>query len=142
MGLRTPTHRSHLDMLRYHQHTGHRRHCPPLHSDIRSNSQDQSGRSGLNTVNRRWCLPAKRRALGVVRKYKQRRPAQDSLLSQASTPINMPLCASTGPVLLRCCQHRTSTGPVLATNGMFKLYCVYMNLAAHAIPIACGTSFH
>ena len=31
----------------------------------------------------------------------------------------MPLCASTGPVLGRCCQHRTSTGPVLATNGMF-----------------------
>ena len=34
-------------------------------------------------------------------------------------PINMPLCASTGHVLGRCCQHRTSTGPVLATNGMF-----------------------
>ena len=31
----------------------------------------------------------------------------------------MPLCASTGPVLGRCCQHRTSTGPVLVTNGMF-----------------------
>ena len=31
----------------------------------------------------------------------------------------MPLCASTGPVLGRCCQHQTSTGPVLATNGMF-----------------------
>ena len=31
----------------------------------------------------------------------------------------MPLCASTGPVLGRYCQHRTSTGPVLATNGMF-----------------------
>ena len=34
-------------------------------------------------------------------------------------PIIMPWCASTGPVLGRCCQHRTSTGPVLATNGMF-----------------------
>ena len=34
-------------------------------------------------------------------------------------PINMPLCASTGPVLCQCCQHRTSTGPVLAHNGMF-----------------------
>ena len=34
-------------------------------------------------------------------------------------PINMSLCASTGPVLGRCCQHRNSTGPVLATNGMF-----------------------
>ena len=31
----------------------------------------------------------------------------------------MPLCASTGPVLGRCCQHRPSTGPVLATNGMY-----------------------
>jgi len=30
-----------------------------------------------------------------------------------------PLCASTGPVPVRCCQHRTSTGPVLAHNGMF-----------------------
>ena len=34
-------------------------------------------------------------------------------------PINMPLCASTVPVLGRCWQHRTSTGPVLVTNGMF-----------------------
>ena len=34
-------------------------------------------------------------------------------------PINMPLCASTGPVLSRCSQHHTSTGPVLANNGMF-----------------------
>ena len=34
-------------------------------------------------------------------------------------PINKPLCASTGHVLDRNCQHRTSTGPVLATNGMF-----------------------
>ena len=31
----------------------------------------------------------------------------------------MPLVASTGPVLVRCCQHRPSTGPVLAHNGMF-----------------------
>ena len=31
----------------------------------------------------------------------------------------MPLCKSTGPVLVRCCQHRYSTGPVLTTNGMF-----------------------
>ena len=30
-----------------------------------------------------------------------------------------PLCASTGPVLGRCCQHRPNTGPVLATNGRF-----------------------
>jgi len=36
-----------------------------------------------------------------------------------TNPVNMPLCASTGPVLARCWQHRTSTGPVLATNGMF-----------------------
>ena len=34
-------------------------------------------------------------------------------------PINMPLCASTGPVLVQCCQHRPSTGPVLAHNGVF-----------------------
>jgi len=32
---------------------------------------------------------------------------------------NIPLCASTGPVLVRCCQHLTSTGPVLAHNSMF-----------------------
>ena len=31
----------------------------------------------------------------------------------------MPLVASTGPVLVRCWQHRPSTGPVLAHNGMF-----------------------
>ena len=36
-----------------------------------------------------------------------------------SFPVNMPLVASTGPLLVRCWQHRTSTGPVLATNGMF-----------------------
>jgi len=34
-------------------------------------------------------------------------------------PVNMPLRANTGPVLGRCCQHLASTGPVLATNGMF-----------------------
>ena len=34
-------------------------------------------------------------------------------------PVNMPLTASTGPVLVRCCQHGTSTSPVLAVNGMF-----------------------
>ena len=31
----------------------------------------------------------------------------------------MPVCASTGPVLVRCWQHRPSTGPVLACHGMF-----------------------
>ena len=35
------------------------------------------------------------------------------------TPVKMTLRASTGPVMGRCCQHRTSRGPVLATNGMF-----------------------
>jgi len=40
-------------------------------------------------------------------------------LLESYIPINMPLRASTGPVLVRCCQHRTRTGPVLATNGMF-----------------------
>ena len=39
--------------------------------------------------------------------------------TMGSNPIHMPLCASTGPVLGPCCQHRTSSGPVLATNGMF-----------------------
>jgi len=34
-------------------------------------------------------------------------------------PINMPLRGVTGPVLGRCCQHRTSTGPVPAPIGMF-----------------------
>ena len=34
-------------------------------------------------------------------------------------PINMPLCASTGPVLVRCWQHQTSTGPVLATTSRY-----------------------
>ena len=33
-------------------------------------------------------------------------------------PINMPLSASIGPALDRCCQHRPSTGPALADNGM------------------------
>ena len=37
----------------------------------------------------------------------------------SNIPVNMPLVASTGRVLGRCCQHRTSTGPVLATNGMY-----------------------
>ena len=30
------------------------------------------------------------------------------------------------PVLVRCCQHRTSTGAVLATNGMFTGYVYYL----------------
>ena len=33
--------------------------------------------------------------------------------------VNMPLVASTGPVLVRLWQHRPGTGPVLAHNGMF-----------------------
>ena len=41
------------------------------------------------------------------------------MLKSSNIPVNMPLYASTGPVLGRCCQHRTSTGPVQATNGMF-----------------------
>ena len=44
---------------------------------------------------------------------------KSSLLVTTSFPINMPLCASTGPVLGRWWQHRTSTGRVLAHNGMF-----------------------
>jgi len=38
--------------------------------------------------------------------------------SDTDTPVNMPLVASTWPVLVRCWQHRPSTGPVLAHNGM------------------------
>ena len=34
-------------------------------------------------------------------------------------PVDMVLCARTGPVLGRCCQHRPSIGPVLTHNGMF-----------------------
>ena len=37
---------------------------------------------------------------------------------QGNTHV-MPLCARTGPVLGRYCQHRASTGPVLARKGMF-----------------------
>ena len=48
-------------------------------------------------------------------------------------PINIPVCASTGPVLGRCCQHRTSTGPVLATNGMFTGL-----LSWHALQCVCA----
>ena len=36
-----------------------------------------------------------------------------------SYPVNMTVHGSTGPVLSRCYQHRLSTGPVLAPNGMF-----------------------
>ena len=42
-----------------------------------------------------------------------------SRLHDVVIPVNMPLVASTGPVLVRCWQHRPSTGPVLAHNGMF-----------------------
>ena len=34
-------------------------------------------------------------------------------------PINIPLSASTGPVLGRCYLHQASTGPVPADKGMF-----------------------
>jgi len=63
-------------------------------------------------------------------------------------PVNMPLCASTGPVLARCCQHRTSTGPVLATNGMFIglmsicrgpwLFYLYLLLVVGCIILVCN----
>ena len=46
-------------------------------------------------------------------------PLYHCQLLKRCIPVNMPLCASTGPVLVRCCRHRPSTGPVLATNGMF-----------------------
>ena len=40
----------------------------------------------------------------------------------------MPLCDGTGHILGRCCQHRTSTVPLLATNVMFtwNIQPVYM----------------
>ena len=43
-------------------------------------------------------------------------------------PVNMPVGARTGPVLVQCWQHRPSTGPVQARNSMFtgfshSLYC-------------------
>jgi len=41
------------------------------------------------------------------------------LISWIIIPVNMPIVASTGPVLVRCWQHRPSIGPVLAHNGMF-----------------------
>ena len=44
--------------------------------------------------------------------------------TQNTYPVNMPVCASTGPVLGRCCQHRTSTVPVLAHYGMFMGYVI------------------
>jgi len=53
-------------------------------------------------------------------------------------PINMPLCASTGPVLVQCCQHQTSTGPVLATNDMI-LHTIYTNSNVSSIT---DTSYH
>jgi len=34
-------------------------------------------------------------------------------------PCKHAIICCTGPVLVRCCQYRPSTGPVLAHNGMF-----------------------
>ena len=46
-------------------------------------------------------------------------------------PVNMPLRAGTGPVLGRCSQHRTNTGPVLAPTGIFtsKLLFVHFHFS-------------
>ena len=44
---------------------------------------------------------------------------KDDMAWYSNSPLKMPVLASTGPVLDRCCQHRTSTGPVLARTGMF-----------------------
>ena len=38
---------------------------------------------------------------------------------------------STGPVLVRCWQHRASTGPVLAHNGMFMGIIQYSGINGH-----------
>jgi len=43
----------------------------------------------------------------------------DPISFSISMPVNMLLVESTGTVLVRCCQHRPSTGPILALNGMF-----------------------
>jgi len=53
------------------------------------------------------------------------------LIVNGNIPVNRPERASTGPVLGRCYQHRTSNGPVLAHYGMFlgmpwgNIYCMY-----------------
>jgi len=52
-------------------------------------------------------------------------------------PVNMPLVASTGHVLARCWQHRTSTGPVLAHNGMLLYPGVSSATFIHASNIVC-----
>ena len=49
------------------------------------------------------------------------------MISIQCNPVNMPLVGSTGPVLVRCWQHRTITGPVLAHNSMF-VRCLYQSL--------------
>ena len=54
----------------------------------------------------------------------------------ARYPINMPLWASTGPVLGRWCQHRTSTDPVLATNSILQGY--HMKSCANVLVYQCS----
>ena len=54
-----------------------------------------------------------------TKKYREHKQMTHNVCTQVIWIQYMPLCASTGPVLGRRCQHRTSTGPVLATNGMF-----------------------
>ena len=39
--------------------------------------------------------------------------------TRASAPCKHAITCWYGPVLARCCWHRTSTGPVLAPTGMF-----------------------
>ena len=51
--------------------------------------------------------------------------------------MNMPLCASIGPVLGRCSQHRTSTSPILV-NGMFTGYCHLGNCSIDFISSGAG----
>ena len=43
------------------------------------------------------------------------------ILYSKQIPVNMPVSASTGPVLVRCWQHWPSTGPVLADYGIVYL---------------------
>ena len=45
--------------------------------------------------------------------------AESSGIVLCGVPVNMPVCAITGPVLVWCSQHWPSIDPVLAHNGMF-----------------------
>ena len=67
--------------------------------------------------------------LDKQRQISRSAPGTDS----ARCSINMPVCASTGSVLGRCCQHRSSTGSVLAHNrisDLTSMVCRWRNLVS------------